>query len=101
MACQSMSDCVQMSWWKKCQAVCSSEYIKVDVLCGQRHRVVPLNHSNPVHINTTPEQYMHSFVLIFYGTLGSFIGTSSDRGYQPARAAEEVSSSSYVCTTVI
>lgn len=66
----------------ECQAVCSSEYIKVDVLRGQHHRVVPLNPSNPVHINTTPEQYIHSFVLIFYGTLGSFIGPSSDGGYQ-------------------
>jgi hypothetical protein len=50
--------------------VCSSEYIKADVLCVQHHRVVPLNHSNPVHINTTTEQYIHSFVIIFYACWG-------------------------------
>jgi len=66
----------------ECQVDCSSKYIKVDILCRQHHRVVPLNHSNPVHTYTIPEQYIDSFVLIFYGTLRSFIGPSSGRGYK-------------------
>jgi len=66
----------------ECQVDCSSEYMKVDILCGQHHRVVRLNYSNPVHTNSIPEQYIHSFVLIFYGTLRSFIGTSSGTGYK-------------------
>jgi len=63
-----------------CQVDCSWEYIRVDILYGQHRWVVPLNHSSPVHTNTTPEQYTHSFVLIFYCTLRSVIGPSSGRG---------------------
>lgn len=66
------------------RVVCSSGYIKVDILCGQHHRhlSVPLNHSNPVHTNTTSEQYIPSFLLLFYGTLRSFVGPSSGTGYK-------------------
>ena len=36
------NDCVQCHGGES-QVVCGSEYITVDILCGQRHRVVPLN----------------------------------------------------------